>query len=465
MTKSIDTCELHWLSLSELSLLLCSRALSPVELVQHFLTRIERLDPKLHSYKLVLAESALAEAKRCESAKKQPQLPLCGIPFAVKDAFDVAGLPTTMGSRLMNNNVAREDAFIVRRLREAGMIVLGKTHMVQFAFGGVGVNNEDGTPLNPWSEEPRVAGGSSSGSAVAVAAGMAPMALGTDTAGSIRIPAALCGITGLKTTAGSIDMSGVAPLSWTLDSIGPLCRSVEDAVIVHSTVCGADIQAQDTGIKGMRIAFAETVFWDDVDAEVAHAVRATEHVFNDLGASVGSIPFEQAAETQRLNPNGLVASAEAYAVNRERIEHHFDECDPIVANRMISGREILAIDYIRAKQDWLGLRERVNKTLENIDALLVPTTAIPAARIEEVQASLDDYAKINRLYLRNTVIGNVLGLCGLSIPCGFTKSGLPIGLMIYGKPNQEHKIIRIGRAYQQSTDWHTRHPQNYISTI
>jgi aspartyl-tRNA(Asn)/glutamyl-tRNA(Gln) amidotransferase subunit A len=221
----------------------------------------------------------------------------------------------------------------------------------------------------------------------------------------------------------------------------------------------APVLSPEPNLSGMRLAFAETpVFWNDVDPEVADAVRGTALVFSSLGAAVDSIPFDQAAETQRLNPDGLVTSAEAYAVNRDRLENHFPSCDPLVANRMLFGKEVLAIDYIRALRDWQGLRARVYGYLRDVDALLIPTTAIPAKSLAEVSASGDSYTRINRLYLRNTVIGNVLNFCGLSVPCGFTSSGLPIGLMIYGKPHTEDVILRIGRAYQSVTDFHKRHP-------
>lgn len=453
----MDSSELHHCGLAELSRLISAREISPLELTDYFLARIDRLDARFHSYKVVLHESARREAKGARDAA--PRSPLHGIPFAVKDVFDVAGLATTMGSRLLADRIAVRDAAAVRSLRDAGMIVLGKTHMVQFAYGGVGINNEDGTPLNPWAAEPHVPGGSSSGSAVAVAAGLAPCALGSDTGGSVRIPAALCGITGLKTTEGSLDMSGVAPLSWTLDSIGPMCHSAEDAALLYATMSGDDVvPALEPDLRGVRLAFAETVFWDEVDPEVAEAVSASGEVFRELGAVVASISFEQAVETLRLNPNGLVTKAEAYAVNREFIENHFERIDPIIANRMLSARDILAIDYIKAKRDWVGLRGRVLEGLRGLDALLVPTTPIPAMPLSKVMESLDSYDRINRLYLRNTAIGNVLGFCGISVPCGFTLSGLPIGLMIYGKPNQEWTILRIAGAFQRITDFHLRRP-------
>jgi aspartyl-tRNA(Asn)/glutamyl-tRNA(Gln) amidotransferase subunit A len=454
---------MKWLGLGEASELIRKRELSPVELCRHYLSRIEALDGDLHAFKLVIAQSAMAEAKAAEQAlaRRESVGPLHGIPFAVKDCFDVKGLPTTMGSRVLANNIAAADAGVVRRLREAGMVLLGKTHLVQFAFGGVGINNDDGTPRNPWIAEPHVPGGSSSGSAVAVAAGLAPVALGSDTGGSIRIPSSLCGVTGLKTSAGSLDMSGVAPLSWTLDTVGPLAGTAYDAALVYGTMRdgGAPELGSSSDLSGVRLAFAETVFWDDADPEVTDAVRATGKVFSHLGANVDSMPFEWAAEARRLNPDGIVAGAEAYTVNRELVENHFDELDPLVSQRLITNRDFLAQDYLRVKNQWWPeLRRKTYEAMAGIDALLVPTTAIPALPTAPIVASVDEYNRVNRLYLRNTVIGNVLDLCAVSVPCGFTSKGLPIGLMLYAKPHSEPLLLRIAHAFQQVTDFHKQHP-------
>ncbi len=464
---------LHFQSITELARQIQARTLSPVALTEHFLARIAALNGKLGAFRLVLAERALAEAHAAEAALRSGRTvgPLHGIPYALKDLFDVAGVPTTAGSNLLADHIAATDAPVVTRLAQAGMILLGKTVTVQFAFGGVGINHHHGTPHNPWHEVPHVPGGSSSGSAVAVAAGLAPMALGTDTGGSVRIPAALCGITGLKTTVGQVSRAGVFPLSATLDSVGPLTRSAEDAALVYGAIRGRDpadpstVQVEQDvlaglreGVRGLRIAFAESVFWDDADPEVVAAVRACGEVFADLGAHVGSIAFPAAAEAEQLNPRGIIGSAEAYAVHRDRIERHFADYDPIVGTRIMAAKQISAADYIQAQWALPGLRSRALAQMRDVDALLVPTTMIPAVPVAEADASLDTYVQYNARYLRNTAIGNGLGLCGLSVPCGFTRNGLPIGLMIYGKPFQEDVILRVGYAFQQATDWHRKTP-------
>lgn len=469
----MSTIPWHYQTIAELAQQIQARTLSPVELTEHFLARIAALNGQLGAFRLVTAERARAEAQAAEAALRAGRTlgPLHGIPYALKDLFDVRGVPTTAGSNLLADNIAAEDAFVVRRLAQAGMILLGKTVTVQFAFGGVGINHHHGTPHNPWQATPYVPGGSSSGSAVAVAAGLAPVALGTDTGGSVRIPAALCGVTGLKTTVGQVSRAGVFPLSYTLDSVGPLARTAEDAALVYQALRGRDpadpstvLNEQDVlagltdGVRGLRLAFAESTFWDDADAEVVAAVRACGEVFARLGAHVTRIPFAEAAETERLNPRGIIGSAECYAVHRERIERHFADYDPIVGTRIMAAKEISAAAYITTQWKLTDLRARALAALRDVDALLVPTTMIPAVPVAEADASLEVYARYNMRYLRNTSIGNGLGLCGLSVACGFTAAGLPIGLLIYGKPFQEDVVLRVGYAFQQATDWHRRTP-------
>ncbi|HEY7494643.1 MAG TPA: amidase [Candidatus Tectomicrobia bacterium] len=472
---------LHWQTISALSQSMRSGTLSPVELTEHFLQRLEALDGTLHAFRLVTRERALAMARAAELALQAGQDvgPLHGMPYAVKDLFDVKGLPTTAGSNLLQDNIATADASVVRRLEQAGMILLGKTNTVQFAYGGVGINHHHGTPHNHWHRTHHVPGGSSSGSGVAVAAGMVPMALGSDTGGSVRIPAALCGTVGLKTTVGQVSRAGVFPLSWSLDSIGPLTRSVEDAALVYQCLQGIDphdastagTRPQDVltglqdGVRGLRLVFAETVFWEQTDVEIVQAVRACGKVFANLGAHIDTLAFPEAAEAQALNPRGLVVAAEVYTLHQARIEQYLDQYDPIIVPRIMSGKQISATEYLNTTRAWTALRAKMQRALSNVDALLVPTTMLPALPVATVDASLEAYTKHNLQYLRNTAIGNLLNLCGLSVPCGFTRQGLPIGLTIYGKPFQEDLILRIGYAFEQATDWHCHTPDlSWVST-
>jgi aspartyl-tRNA(Asn)/glutamyl-tRNA(Gln) amidotransferase subunit A len=288
----------------------------------------------------------------------------------------------------------------------------------------------------------------------------------------VRIPAALCGTVGLKTTVGRVSRAGVYPLSFSLDSVGPLTRSVADAALIYQQLIGEDLADEttrgvplhdvlgslDSGVKGLRLAFAETVFFDDVDPEIESAVREAGRVLKDLGASVGNIALPEAAEADQLDQRTLAVAAEAYAANREFIETRFDEMDPVVRDRMKKGKGVSGPDYFEGTRRWSALRREVDRRLAQVDALLVPTTMIPALPALPLSSDLDLYAKRNMQYRRNTAIGNTLLFCGLSLPCGFTNQGLPIGLMIYGKAFAEETVLRVGRAYEKATRWHERTP-------
>lgn len=450
------------------------RELSAEELSAWCLERIQALNPILKAFRLVCPEAALEQARAAQGllSAGRDLGPLQGIPLAVKDLLDVAGMPTCAGFGLLGQRAASRDAAVVRRLSQAGMVFVGKTHTVQFAYGGVGINHDQGTPHNPWSTEHMVPGGSSSGSAVAVASGMVPAALGTDTGGSVRIPASLCGITGLKTTVGRVSRAGVYPLSWTLDSVGPLARSVEDVALLYQAMAGEHPQDQSTwgqpaigpltgltaGVRGMRLALPAQAFWEDVDPEVELAVRGCADVLRGLGALVEEMDFPVALEACTLAKRGLIISAEAYCANRQWVDEHFHELDPIVAFRIVKGKEVPAYRYIEALREMQALRIRAMDELKGVDGLLVPTTRVPALPVTQVDSSVESYALANWSYLRNTSIGNILNLCALSVPCGFTSRGLPMGLMIYGKPFEEEKMLRIGYAFQKATNWHLARP-------
>src|SRR5262245_58186556 len=366
---------------------------SPVALTEALLGRIDALDPHLHAFIALTRERAMGQARAAESALEggHDLGPLHGIPYAVKDLYDVAGLATTAGTRLLAGNVAQADCPTVRKLSAAGMVLLGKTHTVQFAFGGVGINHDHGTPHNPWHREPHAPGGSSSGSGVAVGAGLVPMALGTDTGGSVRIPAALCGTVGLKTTVGRISRAGVYPLSFTLDSVGPLTRSVEDAALVYRALQGPDPDDETTvgvapsdvlgdlkrGVKGLRIAFAETVFFDGVDAEIERAVRQAGKVLRDLGAHVDSMEVPEVMEAMGDQRRVFMVAAEAIAVNGPLLDAHPDGLDRIVTSRMAMGRTFPARDYFAVMRQWMAPRHRVVPTPAAGHGLRLPDTTDP----------------------------------------------------------------------------------------
>jgi len=470
--------ELAFDSLAGLAARLRAGSLDPAALVEQLLDRIAGLDGSLHSFMHLTPERALAEARAASRAlgAGQDLGPLHGLPFAVKDLFDVKGTPTTAGTRLRDGHRAETDSAAVEKLGQRGMSLLGKTHTVQFAYGAVGINHDQGTPLNPWHRTPYAPGGSSSGSGVAVAAGLVPVALGTDTGGSVRIPAALCGIVGLKTTAGRISRAGVYPLSGTLDSVGVLSRTVEDAALVFEALQGMDrrdpttlivespytIESLRQGVRGLRIATCETIFFDDVDPEIEAAVRGTAEVFRSLGAQVDRIEVSEVAEAAADPVRPLLLAVESSAINAEYLDHHLEALDPVIAPRMLEGRKVTAPDYYALLQRRTRLVEQAQWSLREVDALLVPTTQIPARPLADIDRGFEVYLDHNTRYNRNTGLGNFLNLCGLSVPCGFTRLGLPIGLMIYARPFREDLALRVAYTYEQATDWHTRHPERSV---
>ena len=469
---------IHRLTLRELSEYLARGELTSVKITTALLDRITALNPKLHAFVHITRERALHEAKVADMATNGGQRigPLHGLPYAVKDLYNVKGLPTGAGCHLLAENYADRDCYVVEALSRAGMVLLGKTHTVQFAFGGVGINHDTGTPHNPWQAIAHAPGGSSSGTGVAVASGMIPMALGSDTGGSVRIPAALCGVSGLKTTVGRISRAGIYPLSWTLDSVGPLARTIEDCAWVYEVMQGPDPLGDDTtasqlphdilstlkaGVSGLRLAVPKTLFWEEAQDDVVEAVHQAIEVLRDKGAQITEIPFSfvnelRGGERERLR--AMTIAAEAYTVNRQLIEEQLNVLDPVVAARLVSGNEISGPDYAETLQSWHHYRRLALHEMRDIDALLVPTTGVSAKPIATIDEDLQTYATWNARYLRNTSIGNLLNLCGVSIPCGFDTEGSPIGLMIYAKPFAEEMATRVAYTYQEVTDWHHKHP-------
>lgn len=464
---------LHYQTIAELAPRIRSGELSPVALTENLLERIRSLNPTLNAFRLIAEERALAMAQAAELQIRNGHYlgPLHGIPYATKDIYDVAGLPTTAGSKTLTDNIASADSTVTRKLAQAGMILLGKTNTVEFAFGSVGVNHSHGTPHNPWQQEHHVPGGSSSGSAVAVAAGLTPLGTGSDTACSVRTPAALCGVVGLKTTVGRISRHGVFPLSVTLDSVGPLTRSVTDAALVFEALQGSDVgdpstlgvepidvlTALDDGVQGLRIGFPEGDVFSDLDADVEQAVRDCGPVFEQLGAQVEQMKWPEADAVLALPVSPSMVEGCAY--NSKCLDQHAEAMDPVVYQRMILGRNIAAVDYFTTLNKMQRLQASNLQTLRGFDAVLVPTTMVPAQPLAEVDADIDSYMAYARTYMRNCFVGNLLDLCAVTVPCGFTRKGLPIGLMIYAKPFQEDMALRIAKAFEQATDWRLRRPE------
>ena len=463
---------LHYCAITELGSMLRTGEITPTKLTEYFINRIENLNGSLTAFNLVTAERAMAAAEAMEALMKSGHDlgPLQGIPYGVKDLYDVIGLPTSAGSKTVDMTAKVTESEVTKRLAAAGMIVLGKTITVEFAKGIIGINNIQGTPHNPWSEEHHLPGGSSAGTAVAVGSGMVPMGLGTDTAGSVRAPAGLSGTVGLKSTVGRVSRFGIFPLSWTFDSVGPLTRSVEDAAIIFQILQGEDARDESTsgirpvdvmrdlksGANGLRIGIPEDVFFDDLDPEVDAAVRKAADVFIDLGATVTNFSYPEATAAADM---GLVINGvESALIHEDRVKNQADQMDPVVGPRMIDEVNILAMDYVKQLDEIKRLRSTQKETLRDIDIILTPTTRLPALPVSTVNASLDVYLDYAGKYMANTVIGNRLGLCGLTLTCGFTAKGLPIGLLLNGKPFQEASVLRAAFAYEQATDWKDARP-------
>lgn len=462
--------DLTYLPLTELSRRLGSNEISSRDIVTACLNRIAALDDRLHAFVEVYRDGALACA-RAADLERQSGLargPLHGLPIALKDLLHVEGRVTTAGSKIWRGRVATETATAVERLVSAGMIPLGKTHMVEFAFGGWGRNQPMGAPWNPWDTGThRVAGGSSSGSAVAVAAGLAPAAIGSDTGGSIRIPAALCGLTGLKPTYGTISLAGVVPLATTLDSLGPLSRTVEDAALLTAMMAGPDprdpatlavprldfdaVLAGAPDARGLRItALATEQLPPDTMPEVARAQQQAIVVLRGLGALVEEARVPVDFEDVMVR-NGRIIATEAWALHRAYIEDPELPIDPWVRKRTIGGKSVSAADYI----DELALRKRAAAAfaewMRGRDAVLTPTLPITATAVAEVDEVSTPLATFTR-------VANYLGICALSLPAGFAGDGLPVAVQLLGAPFAEAMLVRAGRAFQHETDWHLRRP-------
>ncbi len=461
--------------------------LSPVELTEAYLARIAALNPRLNAYVLVTADAARAEARAAEAAmtaaRGERRGPLHGIPVALKDLFDVVGLPTEAGSRIRRGAVANADSTVTRRLREAGAILLGKTNTHEFAFGVTTNNPHTGPTRNPWDTD-RIPGGSSGGSAAAVAAGMAAAAMGTDTGGSIRIPASLCGVVGIKPTYGRVSAAGVWPLSFTLDHPGPLTRTVADAALMLHAIAGYDPADPRTspvpvpdytatlgagdGVRGLRLGVPRSGFFDRVDGEVARAVEAAFAVFRTLGATVDDdIPL---ADFPDMGPwRAAVADiilAEARHVHADALATRPEEFGEDVRGRLTRRTDLSAAEFAAALAVRDGAIRQMNALVGRVshtaryDALLLPATAVAATRIEGQNVTLNGAEFFAPDVLtRTTNPFNLTGMPAVSLPCGFTAGGLPIGLQIVSARWDDATALRVAAAYEGATDWHTRFPE------
>ena len=449
------------LKLYEAAELLKTRQISPVELAQAQLARIAQLDTRLNCFITITPESALQQARLAEEeiGRGNYRGALHGIPLALKDLYETQGIRTTAGSTFFADYVPETDAVVVQKLKEAGAVLLGKLNMHEIALGVTNENPHYGDCCNPW-DLTRITGGSSGGNAAALAAGLCMGAMGTDTGGSIRIPASLCGVVGFKPTYGRISLRGVIPLSWNLDHAGPMGRCVRDVAILLQTVAGYDQQdawsidmpagdylgLPEDGIKSWKIAVAANDYFTDpeiVDGEVYSTFSDATNVFVELGAVVEEVPFPNAREAAMAN--GLMTPCDAAAFHHQRLAENPQGFGPDVLKRLQNGAAASSTEYIQARRMQNILRCQFNEFLNEYDLLLTPTTPITAP--ERGSADPVDRA---RLLTRFTAPFNITGIPALSVPCGWTKEKLPIGLQLVGKTWAEAKVLTAGRLFEQA---------------
>jgi aspartyl-tRNA(Asn)/glutamyl-tRNA(Gln) amidotransferase subunit A len=457
--------DLTTLSIREAGSLVRRKAISPVELTSACLQRIDRLNPVINAFITVTADEAMAQAREAEGEVRRGKWrgPLHGIPIGVKDNIDTAGVRTTLASEVFKDRIPSADAEVVRRLKAAGAVLLGKQNLHEVAFGTTAAVSHFGPVHNPWLQD-RIAGGSSGGSAAAVAAALCFGAVGTDAGGSIRVPSAYCGIVGLKPTYGLVGMRGGGEAGWwSMNHVGPMCRSVADAALLLSVIAGydprdttsADVPIPDyaaalrTKVSELRLGTPRAVFYDKLDPEIEGATNAALGVLRRLTAGLRDVSLQPISDT--MVPN--IVLAENYAFHAPYFAKTPQLYHAIIGRNLRQGSEVTTEIYIQSRRELDGVRRAIGVVFSDVDLLVTPTMAVPPPTIEETLR-----LGIDLELIRNTAPFNVYGLPTISIPCGFTSSGLPIGLQISGPHFGEAKVLALAHAYEQATDWHTRWP-------
>jgi aspartyl-tRNA(Asn)/glutamyl-tRNA(Gln) amidotransferase subunit A len=470
---------LSFATIEELSALLAKRKISPVELTGQFLSRIERYNSRLNAFLTVTAEHALAAARRAEKELAQRhgpagrRRPLLGIPITLKDNIWTRGIRTTAGSKVLRDFVPAEDATVARKLARAGAILLGKTNLHEFAYGVTSNNAHYGPARNPWAVG-RIPGGSSGGSAAAIAAGLCAASVGTDTGGSIRIPSAMCGIVGLKPTFGRVSVFGTVPLAPAFDHVGPLARSVADAAILLGLLAGHDPldptssthRVEDFSaairkpLRKFRLARPREYFWEKLDSEVR---RATETAVRDLekhGATVREISLPHLGECADAAANISLAETRHGHEMAGYYPAHAEEYSEEVRQRIDAGGKVLATQYLAGLDAQKRVRADFDAAFQEVDAIVTPTVPVPAPPIGAEHVEVDG----EQIGVRAALVGmnrpaNFTGHPAISVPCGFTPDGLPIGLQFIGRRFDESTLLRIALAYERAHDWRSRHPR------
>ena len=459
--------DLAWVTVAEGAALLRAKKLSPVEWTKALLDRIAAIDGQYNAFLVVTADKALAQAKAAEAeiAKGQYRGPMHGVPYAAKDIFDVEGMATTCHSKIRKDHRAASDAFVVKKLRDAGAVLLGKVALHEFATGGPAFDLPWPPARNPWNRDHHP-GGSSSGSGAALAAGMAPAALGTDTGGSVRNPATCCGIVGMKPTYGAVSLSGVFPLTYSLDHVGPMTRAVEDNAILLHAIAGHDpgdpttspratpdcLKDLKAGLKGVRVGVIEHFHKEDAaaDPDQVRGIEQAIEVLKKLGASVKTI---------RVSPlplwtdcNRTIHTSEAYAIHEKDVQERPEDFAALTRNRILPGAFVSAAKYIRAQQLRAALCREMAEATRDLDAVVTLSSLCLPCRIDDPAAVAKTYDQQARL------VFNVTGTPCISMPTGFSKDGLPLAMQIAGHAWNEPMVYRVAQAYEAATGFATKRP-------
>jgi aspartyl-tRNA(Asn)/glutamyl-tRNA(Gln) amidotransferase subunit A len=462
--------ELTFLSIEQAGRLLRRKEISPVDLMESALERIERLNPSINAFLTTLAERARGEAKRAEKAFRRGAKslgPLYGIPISLKDNFWTRGIRTTAGSKILEKFIPEHDSEVASRLARAGAILLGKTNMHEFAYGITNDNPHFGPVRNPWNLE-RITGGSSGGSAAAVALGMSFASTGTDTGGSIRIPSALCGVVGLKPTFGLVSVEGIVPLAVSLDHAGPIARSVTDVCILFEAMAGKYPKGgtppdcrklRKNRPRRFRLGWPKEYFFERVDGEVRWAIDAAAKCFKAIGARIEEVSLPHLIEFADAGTNIALAEATQYHESQGYFPARAAEYGDDVRRRLEQGRDVRATAYLRAFGAKRRMEADFDAAFKRVDAIIAPTLPVAAPRLGESDLTIGgEKETVRSALVRMNRPANVTGHPALSIPCGFTRDGLPIGLQMIGPRWSEARLLALALAYEDATDWHKRHP-------
>ena len=444
------------LTLTEAAEQIRTRRLSPVELTRDCLARIERLNPVLNAFITVTSDLALDQARQAEAEVMAGNWrgPLHGIPIGLKDLLDTAGVRTTAASNQFRERIPAEDAELVKRLKKAGTVIVGKLNLHEFAFGGSGIVSAFGPARNPW-DVASITGGSSSGSAAAVAAGLCVAAIGTDTAGSIRCPSALCGIVGHRPSAGVLSAESIVPLARSFDTAGPMTRTVRDtAVLLQALATSPATVSLDERVSQLKVGRPRKGFFDDLQPDVTSCVEEALATIKTLVSDIRHVQLD-------VSRRRTVFDAEIYEYHEEMLKTHPELYDPHTLARVSGCAGISATDYIRARRELVEERRFAESVFEQVDVVITPTVPIAAPKISQLEPLGEpDLRQFETKYLlRNTALFSVIYWPSCSVPCGFTREGLPVGMQISARPGADAIALQLAHAYEQATEWHKRTPK------